>query len=59
MKINVVVDQVEEGIAVLELDEEHFIHFPAVYLPPGLREGETLSLTVERKEESRPFQSRE
>lgn len=48
--MNVSIDRIEEGIAVLVMREEprEQITFPAVLLPPGCHEGDVLTLTLER-----------
>ena len=47
--MNVSIDRIEQGIAVLVMREEprERITFPAVLLPPGCREGDVLNLTLE------------
>lgn len=52
--MRVTVDRIETGIAVLidrENDTRH-ISIPLSLLPPGSREGDILTLTLERDEES-------
>jgi Protein of unknown function (DUF3006) len=48
--MKVTIDRVEEGIAVLFLqdDSRQCITFPASLLPPGSREGDVLTLVLER-----------
>jgi hypothetical protein len=48
------VDRIEEGIAVLidREDDTRRISIPAPLLPPGTREGDILTFTVERDEEA-------
>jgi hypothetical protein len=43
-------DRVEEGIAVLvpQDDPRQRITVPAILLPPGCREGDVLTLTIDR-----------
>ncbi len=48
--MNVSIDRIEEGIAVLVMREEprERITFPVSLLPPGSGEGDILTLTLER-----------
>ena len=48
------VDRIEEGIAVLidRDDDTRRISIPVTLLPPDCREGEVITLTLERDEES-------
>jgi hypothetical protein len=43
------IDRIEEGIAVLVMQEDPFerINVPVSLLPPGCREGDILTLTLE------------
>lgn len=47
------VDRIEEGIAVLIDRDDDTRHFsiPAQLLPPGCREGDVITITLERDEE--------
>ena len=47
MKVSI--DRIEEGIAVLVMQDDLFgiIRVPASLLPPGCREGDVLNLTLE------------
>ena len=47
--MNVSIDRIEEGIAVLVMRDEPFvlIHLPVSLLPPGCREGDVLTLILE------------
>ncbi len=51
--MRVTIDRIEEGVAVLILDNEPCSRFtlPASRLPPGSLEGDLLTLTLERDEE--------
>lgn len=48
------VDRIEDGIAVLidREDDARHISIPASLLPPDCREGDILTLTLERDDES-------
>ena len=48
MKTKVIIDRIEEGFAVIELDEENYIEVPLKYLPEGVKEGEALNLFFEK-----------
>lgn len=48
MQIKVNIDRIEEGFAVIELDSENFITVPLKYLPSGVKEGDKLTLTIEK-----------
>jgi hypothetical protein len=43
-----VVDRIESGVAVLELQDGDILTVPAVELPDGVVEGELVKVTVER-----------
>jgi len=47
------VDRIEEGIAVLidREDDTRHISIPVPLLPPGCKEGDVITLTLERDEE--------
>ena len=47
MKTKVIIDRIEEGFAVIELDEENYIDVPLKYLPPGVKEGQALILSLD------------
>jgi hypothetical protein len=47
MKTKVIIDRIEEGFAVIELDEENYIDVPLKYLPAGVKEGQALVLSIE------------
>ena len=51
--MRVTIDRIDEGIAVLILDDEPGSRFtlPASRLPPGSREGDVLTLKLEHDEE--------
>ena len=49
MKAIVTIDRIEEGFAVIELDSQNFIDIPLKYLPAGVKEGEKLTLTIEKE----------
>lgn len=46
MKTKAVIDRIEEEMAVLEIDSE-FIEIPVRLLPPGVKEGDSLTLQIE------------
>jgi hypothetical protein len=48
--MNVSIDRIGEGVAVLVLQEDprQQVHIPVSLLPPGCVEGDILSLTLER-----------
>ncbi|MBN2144872.1 MAG: DUF3006 domain-containing protein [Candidatus Aureabacteria bacterium] len=48
MKIEVIIDRIEEGFAVIELDEDNLIDVPVKYLPPAVGEGDSLMLSFEK-----------
>lgn len=48
MKTKVIIDRIEEGFAVIELDEDNTIDVPLKYLPPGVKEGQALILDIEK-----------
>ena len=48
MKTKVIIDRIEEGIAVIELDSENYIDIPIKYLPAGVKEGDKLILDFEK-----------
>jgi hypothetical protein len=50
--MNLIIDRVEEGIAVLNGSEDESVRLiiPVSYLPPGSREGDILSLSFLRNE---------
>ncbi|PKG32675.1 DUF3006 domain-containing protein [Methanoregula sp.] len=52
MKANV--DRIEEGIAILidREDDARRISIPVPLLPPGSREGDVITLTLERDEDA-------
>ena len=41
----IVIDRIEEEIAVCEIDEEVYRHIPLCELPKGVQEGDVLSVT--------------
>ena len=47
MKTKVIIDRIEEGFAVIELDEENYIEVPLKYLPEGVKEGQALLFSFE------------
>ena len=47
MKTKVIIDRIEEGFAIIELDSENFIDIPLKYLPVGVKEGQTLIFSIE------------
>lgn len=47
LKTTVIIDRIEEGFAVIELDSENYIDIPLKYLPPGVKEGDKLILQIE------------
>ena len=47
MKTKVIIDRIEEGFAVIELDEGNYIDVPLKYLPAGVKEGQALILSIE------------
>lgn len=57
MSVYLVLDRIEEGIAVLfpEGQREPEINLPAAYLPEGTREGHILRLILEIDEERTSF----
>lgn len=51
MVMKVEIDRIEDSIAVLVIRKdprEQIIHLPVLLLPPGSREGDILTLTLER-----------
>lgn len=54
MKTKVIIDRIEEGFAVIELDEENYIDVPLKYLPAGVKEGQTLILDIINPEKKEP-----
>lgn len=49
--MNVSIDRIENGIAVLVIRDDpmgQVIHLPVTLLPPGCREGDVLTLTLDR-----------
>ena len=49
MKTIATIDRIEEGFAVIELDADNFIDIPLKYLPAGAKEGDKLTLTIEKE----------
>ena len=49
MKTKVIIDRIEEGFAVIELDEDNTIDVPLKYLPPGVKEGQALIMIIEKE----------
>ncbi len=47
MTISVIVERIEEGIAILEVDSASSFSLPARLLPPGTREGNALKIIIE------------
>jgi len=41
-----IIDRIEDGVAVVELDDNQWIHLPAHLLPADAREGSVLALEV-------------
>lgn len=50
VKTRAIVDRIEEDIAVLEIGREH-VEIPLHFLPPGVKEGEFLTLSIEKEKE--------
>ena len=50
MKTKVIIDRIEEGFAVIELDADNYIDVPLKYLPAGVKEGQALVLDIEKAE---------
>ena len=48
MKTIATIDRIEEGFAIIELDDGNYIDLPLKYLPPGAKEGVKLTLSFER-----------
>lgn len=48
MKTIATIDRIEEGFAVIELDDCNYIDLPLKYLPAGVKEGDKLILTIEK-----------
>jgi hypothetical protein len=46
MKIKAVIDRIEDGYAVLLLDEKHTVDFPLEFLPEGIKESDVLSIEI-------------
>ena len=49
MKTVATIDRIEEGFAVIELDDDNYIDIPLKYLPAGVKEGDKLTLTIEKE----------
>ena len=49
MKTVATIDRIEEGFAVIELDDDNYIDIPLKYLPAGAKEGDKLTLTIEKE----------
>ena len=49
MQKTVIIDRIEEDIAVIELDADNFIDVPVKYLPKDIDEGDSLVLSFEKK----------
>lgn len=47
--MNVSIDRIEDGVAVLVIEEDPsgLIYLPVSLIPPGCREGDVLTLTLE------------
>ena len=54
MKVRVVVDRIEEDLAVLEVGGEGTVEWPVKFLPPELQEGNVLDVEflINRQAES-------
>jgi len=46
-KLLVVIDRIEEGIAVMEFEDRSLMELPARFLPPGAREGMAVKVNLE------------
>ena len=49
IKSIVTIDRIEEGFAVIELDDDNYIDIPLKYIPAGAKEGDKLTLTIEKE----------
>ena len=49
MKTIATIDRIEEVFAVIELDDGNYIDLPLKYLPAGAKEGDKLTLTIEKE----------
>ncbi|MCX6357746.1 MAG: DUF3006 domain-containing protein [Candidatus Aureabacteria bacterium] len=45
MKVRVIVDRIEEDLAVLEVAGEAIVEWPVAHLPPGIRDGTVMDVT--------------
>ncbi|MBN1522706.1 MAG: DUF3006 domain-containing protein [Candidatus Aureabacteria bacterium] len=48
MKITVIVDRIEDGVAMLQFPDGMTAPWPAEKLPQGTREGDCLNVSLER-----------
>lgn len=50
LKMNFIIDRIEENFAVVELEDKKMINMPIELLPSGAKEGDVLSITVDKNE---------
>lgn len=47
--MQLIIDRIEDGIAVLEYEEGKHVQLPAALLPSGAKEGDALAFCIDRK----------
>ena len=50
LKMNIIIDRIEENFAVVELKDKKMINMPIELLPLGAKEGDVLSITIDKNE---------
>ncbi len=50
LKMNFIIDRIEENFAVVELEDKNMINMPIELLPSGAKEGDVLSIVIDKNE---------